>query len=262
MRPAAPSKLVRGLCLAAALLCAFCGKEKTLAGGYDDVENPALTVSLKDTLGNAYGSGEVRLYARYQNPGEDSIPLIVRDVSLGKALSIRDTSLIRAMTLSQARGTPWPGKDTLDFNLVASDFAMGAAPASGGEAFLGGFRLIKGADGVFRFRRLTGGSYAYPDAKGRFEASPVMAAPVLDLRGRIGARGMQLGLKSVFIAGSPYRAPVESDGSFNLARVAAGRFEMNAVSADAKVYTAADSLITGSAFEPSDWSEADLIWVE
>ena len=252
---------LRLLSALAALLCASCG-DNDLAGGFDDVENPALTVSLRDTLGNAYGTGEVRLFSRYQNPGEDSIPLAVRTVAGGTALSIRDTALTRAMALSHARGTPWPNKDTIDFNLVASNHAIASAPAQAGESFLGGFRLIKGADGVFRFRRLAGGYYTYPDAKGRLEALPVMAAPIPNLRGRIGPRGMQLGLKSVFIAGSPYQAQVEGDGSFTLARIASGRFEVNAESADGKVYTAADSLITGAAFEPSDWSEADLIWIE
>ena len=248
-----PRGVPRVLGALSAFLCAFCAQDK-LAGGYDDVENPALTVSLRDTLGKPYGSAEVRLYARYQNPGEDSVPLEIRNVPAGASIKIRDTSLIRAMELSKARGTPWPDKDTIEFNLVAS--------ASGGEAFVGGFRLIKGSDTTFRFQRGLGGTFTYPDTNGGLEAFPIMAGPVLDFHGRIGTRGMDLGLKSVFIAGSPYGAKVESDGSFTLARLAAGRYDVKAVSADAKVYTAADSLITGSAYAPSDWSEADLIWVE
>lgn len=243
----------RLLTAAAAMLLSCCAHEK-VAGGFDDVENPALTVGLNDSLGAPYGWGEIRIYARFQNPFEDSLILASTTVPAGATVSIRDTALLAAMGRAKLRGTPWPSKDTVEFNLMA------LAPA--GEALLGGFALVKTAAGPFRFQRKAGGSITYPDAKGILAASPTLASPVLGQRGSVGPRGAQLGLKSVFIPGSPYNASVGADGSFVLARMAAGRFEVKAVSADAKIYSAADSLVTGRNFVPSDWSEADIIWVE
>jgi hypothetical protein len=247
-------QFLRTICLLAALPCAFCGKPEKVAGGYDDVENPALTVSLRDTLGHPYAAAEIRLYARYQNPGKDSVPMFVRSAPAAKTVAIRDSLLLTAMAASKLRGTPWPAQDTVEFNLVASDAA--------GETFLGDFRLLKGANGTFRFQRRLPGSVVYPDSKGTLAVTPAMAAPVLNQRGRIGARGMELKLKSVFIAGSPYRSLIGSDGSFTFARLAPGRYDVKAVAEDSKVYTAADSLVTGTEYAPADWSEADLIWVE
>jgi hypothetical protein len=241
------------LCGLAALLCLFCADDK-LAGGFDDVENPALTVSLRDTLGHAYGAGEISLYARYQNPGKDSVPLIARAVPAGASVTLTDSVVLQAMAEAKLRGTPWPDHDIVGFNLVAK--------AAGGEAFLDRFILIKRLDGRFAFRRLLQDGTQEPDPKGILRVSPAMAAPATGFRGQVGARGLQLGLKAVFIGGSPYRAGIESDGSFALARLASGRYEVLAESGDGKVYAATDSLDTGAAYAPTDWSEAELIWVE
>jgi hypothetical protein len=244
----------RAICLLAALTFAFCGKPEKVVGGYDDVENPALAVSLHDALGSPYAAAEIHLYARYQNPGKDSVPMYVRSAPAAKTVKIRDSLILEAMAASKLRGTPWPSQDTVEFNLVASDAA--------GETFLGDFQLLKGANGAFRFQRRLPGSVVYPNDKGTLAVAPTMAGPVLNQRGRIGARGMELKLKSVFIAGSPYRSAIGSDGSFAFTRMAPGRYDVKAVSEDAKVYTAADSLVTGIEYLPADWAEADLIWVE
>ncbi|MEO6095259.1 MAG: hypothetical protein ABIW76_06175 [Fibrobacteria bacterium] len=249
-----PGLFSRPICLLTALLCAFCGKPETVAGGYDDVENPALTVSLRDTLGRPYAAAEIHLYARYQNPGKDSVPMYVRNAPAAKTIAIRDSLILAAMAGSKLLGTPWPSQDTVEFNLVASD------PA--GETFLGDFQLLKGSNGAFRFQRRLPGSVVYPNSMGTLAVTPTMAGPVLNQRGRIGVRGLELKLKNVFIAGSPYRASIGGDGSFAFARLAPGRYDVKAVSEDAKIYTAADSLITGIEYLPADWSEADLIWVE
>ena len=71
-----------------------------------------------------------------------------------------------------------------------------------------------------------------------------------------------VGLKRVFIPGSPYRAEIAGDGSFSLARLAAGRYEVKAVAADDKIYSALDSLSAGTEYPGSDWTEAEIIWVE
>lgn len=244
---------LRGLCAAAALLCLFCAKDKTVAGGYDDVENPALQVSLLDEAGKPT-VGQVRVYARYQNPIEDEAAVLSRNLSVQTRAGIRDTALLAAMAKANLRGTPWPNRDTVEFNLIAVD--------AGRESYQGGFLLVKGADGTFGFRRRLSDGIAYPDGKGSLKAAPVMAAPVLNLRGRIGAKGLGLGLKSIFIPGSPYRAAVETDGSFIMPRLASGRYEMKAASQNGKIWSAADTLDTRAEYTASDWSEADLIWIE
>jgi hypothetical protein len=239
--------------IASALLCLSCAKDKTVAGGYDDVENPALKVTLLDAAGKP-AAGEIRIYARYQNPMEDSVATLTREPTAQSQVSIRDTALLAAMESAKSRGTPWPNRDSVEFNLVAID--------TGRETYLGGFLLVKSPNGSYGFRRRLGDGIAYPDAKGSLKTAPVMAVPVIALRGRIGAKGMGLGLKSVFIPGSPYRAQVEADGSFLLQRLAAGRYDVKAVSQDDKIWSAADSLVTGTEYTVSEWNEAELIWIE
>ena len=235
----------------AAAFLAACGKDQ-VAGGYDDVENPAIQVSLVDDSGTPFGAADIRIYARYQNPFKDSVPVLASPFT-GAAVKLADTTVAAAMELAKARGTPGPGKDTLEFNLMAT--------ASGGEAFLGGYSLIKGGSG-WHFQRRAGGSTTYQGANGLLPAAPVMSAPILAQHGRIGARGLELGLKRVFIPGSPYRAEIAGDGSFTLARLAAGRYEVKAVAADDKIYSALDSLSAGTEYPGSDWTEAEIIWVE
>jgi hypothetical protein len=236
----------------AALL--WCCADDKVAGGFDDVENPAIRVSLLDTLGNTYGAGTLRLYARYQNPESDSIPVIERSVLAGTAETIRDTALASAMARAHSRGTPWPNADTVEFNLSV------ASPSD--EAFVGGFFMIRNPDGAYRFLRRTGNAWVNAGRNGILDALPILSSPVPGQRGNVGAGGRQLGLRSVFIPGSAYWSKVDTDGSFMIPRMAKGRFEMKALSADNKVYSAADTLSAGTYFIPSDWTEADLIWVE
>jgi hypothetical protein len=250
----------------AALLCVQCADKDRIAGGYDDVENPALQVALVDTLGHPYpvgGAAELRVYARYQNPAKDSLPLLKQTIAADTFDLIRDSVLLAAMADAAGRGTPWPSRDTVEFNVNVR--ATGAGMPAGGaerEAFVGDFLLVKGKDGVFRFRRRSGGGWQYPDAKGVLAARPIMAPPVLGQHGAIGDRGRQLSLQSVFIPGSPYAARIAEDGTFSFTSLARGKYDVKAVSSDAKIYTAADSLATGMEYIPSDWSEADILWIE
>jgi hypothetical protein len=245
---------LRLLLVLAALLCAFCSKKGDLAGGFDDVENPAIAVSLLDSLQKPFGAGEIRIYARFQNPWKDSLPLIDQTVAAGTALKVRDTALVSAMDRAVARGTPWPSRDTLEFNLVAA--------GAQAEAFLGDFRMIKTGEGGYRFSRRTGGTTILAGRNGVLETGPVLAAPVFHQRGNIGARGLELGLRSLFVPGSPYRAAIAADGSFEVPRMARGLYDVKSESGEPKIYTAADSLEAGAEYLPSNWSEADLIWVE
>lgn len=244
------ARLYRAMASGLGILACACGFG-CMAGGTDDVENPSLQVSATDAAGKPYGSAVLNAYARYQNPFTDSLP-ILSVAADGKPAPIPDTAVISAFARAHERGTPTPAADTLEFNLVA------AAP--GGEAFLGGFALIKRPTG-WGFVRKTGGIIAYPDGRGVLPAEARLTAPIAGQHGNVGAKGMELGLKRVFVPGSPYAAQLASDGSFALAHIAAGRYELKAVSADDKIYTAADSLTAGSDFSASDWAEADVIWV-
>jgi hypothetical protein len=245
---------MRRLLLSAFAALLWCCADDKVAGGFDDVENPAIRVSLLDTAGKAYGAGTLRLYARFQNPGSDSIPVIESPATAGNAVIIRDTALVSAMSKAHSRGTPWPNADTVEFNLSA------ASPTD--ESFESGFFLIRNAEGKYRFLRRTGNAMVNADRNGVLETQPILSAPVLTQRGNVGDGGRQLGLKSVFVPGSPYWSKVEADGAFMFPRMAKGRYEMKAVSSDNKVYSAADTLSAGTYFIPSDWAEADLIWVE
>jgi hypothetical protein len=236
--------------LACALFLWACGEGRHV-GGSDDVQNPAVAVALKDGEGNPAG-GTLSLYARYQNPFKDSVPLLAIAAVSGGTATVRDTAVTAAFARAQARGTPTLSADTLEFNLVA------AAPE--GEAFLGGYALIRRPAG-WDFIRRSNGDVEYPDAQRTLRSEARMPAPVLGQRGRIGARGLELGLRRVFVPGSPYAAALAADGSFTLARIAAGRYELKAISADEKIYTAADSLEAGAGYDASDWSEAEVIWV-
>jgi hypothetical protein len=245
------TRIPAALAAAAALLLA-CGKGKRVAGGYDDVENPAIRVSLTDAGGRPVGTAYLGVYARYQNPVRDSLAL-VDFIASGSPLTLTDSAVRAAFDTAKARGRNYPGRDTLEFNLYAT--------APGGEGFLEGFALIKRAAG-WGFIRRTGGSIAYPDGDGLLASEPRLAAPVLGRKGNVGPRGLELGLKRVFIPGSPYAAALASDGAFAFAHLAPGRYELKAVSADDKVYTASDSLSTDADFTAADWSEAEVIWVQ
>src|SRR5690606_4619337 len=199
------------------------------------------------------------VYARQQIPLRDPAPLLALTVPFGGAVSISDSSLLQAMAAAEARGVHWSNRDSVEFNLVASDIP-GESPS--GEAYEGGFLLVRVGGAGYQFSRKVGGQIRYPDAKGVLASAPALAAPVMEMRGQVGAGGRELGLKSVFVPGSPYRAEIAGDGTFTLARMASGRYELNALSADEKIYTAADSLVTGSEYSASDWSEAELIWIE
>jgi hypothetical protein len=241
----------RAMLALAVFLCADCG-DGPVAGGHDSVENPSVSVSLLDSAGKPYGAASVSVYARYQNPFKDSLPLLSIAGSGDSAVKVTDTALQSAFTRAKTRGTPSPSADTLEFNLLAS--------APGGEAFSGGYALIHTLTG-WTFIRRTGSDIAYGNAKGILAGSARMQAPILGQRGQIGSKGLELGLKRVFVPGSPYAALLSADGSFTLDRIAVGRYELKAVAADDKVYTAADSLTAGSDYSASDWAEAEVIWV-
>jgi hypothetical protein len=242
------------------ILIVACSDNGKLAGGYDDVENPALTLSLKDPQGKPYGAGgsEVKVYARFQNPVLDTVPVLTLAPSGAGTVRLDDTVLVAAMRLARARGIPWPTTDTVEFNIV------GSAPTA--EAYSGNFVLSKSAGTVYGFRqRVDAATVLQADRKGTLSVTLSMGAPILGFHGSIGTRGMDLGLKSLFIPGSPYFAQIASDGSFTLARLGSGKYEVKAMSDDGKVYSAADTLNTDridSGYTASEWSEADIIWVK
>lgn len=235
--------------LFAALLLGACLDEK-VAGGTDEVENPALTAVLADGQGMA-ASGSVQVYARYQNPLKDAAPILSLAAD-GKA-KITDSMLLLAMNAAKTRGIPWKNPDTVAFSLVGTNTTL--------EGFRGSYLLARPAGGAYRFRRVQPGEEAYPDGKGSLSTAITMLPPALDYKGKVGPRGLELGLKSVFVPGSPYAAQVEADGSFAFARLAQGHYEVKAMDKDAKVYSSFDTLNTAAEFAPSDWTEADIIWL-
>lgn len=249
-----PSRLHLHATLAAAAFAAFlaaCGTK--LAGGYDDVENPAIQATLVDNSGNPYGAATLRVFARYHNPWKDSLPLLSVAIPAAATAELHDTVFLNAFAAAKARGNTFPGKDTLEFNLTAS--------APEGEAFMGGYQLINRPAG-WQFLRRTARGFDYPDSKGKLAARPVLAKPLSLPKGNVGGRGMELGLKRVFIPGSAWKSPVTSDGSFSLDRLAEGKYGLKGVGLDDRIWSAGDSLTAGSDYPGSDWSEADLIWVD
>lgn len=219
-----------------------------LEGGTDEVENPALTIRLQDGSGQAL-SGMVRFYARFQNPSRDSIPVLAvgADAKAGTEVHVKDLEM--GMEAAAARGVPWTNRDSIAYNLVGSTDDQ--------EAFAGDYLLSKDGDGKWAFRRTSP-----PEGTGSALSTRLgLAAAVIGYKGTVGDRGLALGLKTLFIPGSPYHAAIGSDGAFTLPRMAAGRYDVKALDVDGKAYEALDSLDTDTAFAPVDWSEADIIWV-
>jgi hypothetical protein len=214
------------------------------------VDNPALTATLR-TAGGQAQAGSVRVFARYQNPTRDSQPVLSLPAGEGGAV-IPAKTLFEAMEAASAAGVPWKDRDSVAFNLVGS--------AGADEAFRAEYLLLRGPGGRYAYERILppeGGPY--PD--GSLATSLPMAPAVQAYRGSVGADGRSLGLRVIFVPGSPYHAEVSADGSFTIARIAAGRYAVRALDGDGKVYQPADSLATDSAFAPEEWSEADIIWI-
>lgn len=240
--------LLGAACLA--LLHAGCFEDKS-SGGTDEVENPALTATLR-TAGGQAKAGAVRVFARYQNPAKDSLPVL--DLAAGeKGAVIRADSLLAAMEAASLTGVPWKDRDSVVFNLV------GASGAE--ETFRADYLLLRGADGKLGYRRIHPPEGGGPYSNGSLSASLPLAPAVAAYRGSVGADGISLGLSVIFVPGSPYKASVAADGSFTFARIAAGRYDVRALDRDGKVYQPPDSLATDTTFAPADWSEADIIWI-
>jgi hypothetical protein len=240
-------RLAKGLgasCLA--FLIAACAD-----GGTDEVDNPALNVTLR-TAGGQGLTGTVSVFARYQNPTRDSLPVLTLPAGEKGGTVIPAGTLLAAMETASQAGLPWKDRDSVVFNLVGSAGAQ--------EAFRAEYLLLRGAGGSLAFERILppeGG----PFPGGSLSTSLPMAPAVQAYRGTVGADGVALGLDVLFVPGSPYKADVAADGSFSFSRIAAGRYDVRALDGDGKVYGPADSLATDSAFAPADWSEADIIWI-
>jgi hypothetical protein len=243
--------------LTAVFFAMGCGGEATkpdFTGGSDDVENPAITVALRDPQGNAFGSGEVKIYARFQNPTLDTTPLLTQSVAAGTKFTLTDSMVLKAMQVAALKGVSWPSLDTVEFNI------LGRSPVA--EAFIGNFFLArKGATKYHFHQRMQADTVRNAFSDGTLPVTLAMKSPVVGLQGKLGVNAFGLGLKSVFVAGSPYWAAV-TDSTFTLARIAVGRYPLKAMSLDGKVYEAANPLNTDSAYTAENWAEGDLIWIE
>ncbi len=239
--------------LAMAVLGCF---EDRVAGGTDEVENPALTATLRDAQGNAV-AGSVQLYARYQNPTRNAAPVMTAPAAgkNGQAAVITAKALLAAMDSAQKLGVSWKNRDTVAFNLLGAN--------ASDEAFSTDYMLIKLSNGAYRFQKASvpQGLYANGSLSGSLAAALPMRPAVTGYKGQVGAKGVELGLKSLFVPGSPYKTEVAPDGTFQIVRIAPGRYDVKALDKDGKVYSSLDSLGTDKPFSPADWSEADIIWV-
>jgi hypothetical protein len=243
------------LALIVALACLLSCTQERVAGGYDDVENPALTLSFKDPQGNALGISEVKVYARFQNPALDTIPLVAKTTLVNGTLTLSDTTLVTAMANARDRGVPWPTADSIEFNIVSSTTTA--------ESFTENFILARTLGPTYRFRqRINATTVIYPNAKGTLTSASVMKPPVLGLKGNVGPIGLEVNLVTLIIPGSPYQAKIADDGSFTIARIASGMYAVKGMSSDGKVYGAENLLNTDSSYSAANWSEVDLIWIE
>lgn len=239
----------------AAALAAWLAGALGGCGGTDEVENPAVT-SLTATLQDAQGrpaAGRVALYARFQNPLTDSVALLAGPAG-EQGAEFRAEDLLKAMDSASRAGLPWTNRDSVAFNLVG---VRGTE-----EVFGGGYLLVKGASGAYAFRRPQPSEEGWDAVDGSLSTRLPLAPAVTGFAGNVGTRGLELGLTALFIPGSPYKARIRPDGSFELPRLAPGRYDVKAADADGKVYSPPDSLATDAAFAPADWSEADIIWVD
>jgi hypothetical protein len=224
-----------------------------VAGGYDDVENPALSVAVLGPQGQPALSARVELFAQWQNPLQDSQPLLQVDAVQGKAI-VRDSQLVVAMRSLHQRGTPWPSADTLAFQLVAR--------LDNQESFESGYLLLRNAQGAYQFYRQQPGGLLSGE-KNVLATTSTLSSAIIPFEGTVGEVGQSLGLKSVFVAGSPYRAQVDAQGRFQFARIAGGRFDLKAQASDGKVYGAPNAMQTDAAipYQAQDWVESDVIWI-
>ncbi len=233
-----------------------------VAGGFDDVQNPALTLALQKTDGTASSDAELRVFARFQNPTIDTIPLLERMVQSGHTAVLTDSDLVQSMRAAVARGLVWPNGDTVEFNVQARNLASSDS-ALRGEAFVADFRLARSVGTVYQFSR-SAGDLGTPSNLhlGNLAFTMTTKIPVPNFRGSVGTRGKELSLTSVFIPGSPYWCSVDTAGNFVFPRLAQGRFAVKSMSRDGKAYGAADSLNTSAAYTATDWSEANILWIK
>ena len=237
-------RLLRRLLPMLAVLLGFCGRDR-MAGGTDEVQNPALQMGLVDAAGHLHRQGKLRIYSRLQNPLHDSLPILTQTVDSIRPTRIEAARLYAAMDSAQKRGLPWDNRDTLEFNIVA------ASP--GAEALGQGFLLVRQAGGALGFRRLWPWGIQNPDSLGVLAETLQVAPPVLAFQGQVGPQGSALAIQGVFIPGTPYQAGVGLDGAFTLTRLARGRFELHAMTPDLRTYRSQDTLNTDSAFTARNW---------
>lgn len=237
--------------------------DNRVAGGYDDVENPALSLAFQNESGKTFNQGTVKVYARYQNPALNDKPIFASIINATGITKLHDSDLVKAMTSAATQGITWPNKDTIGFNILFQSVELSSTTAY--ETYEPDFIAIRNpSTNLYQFQQIKPNSKVlYPNLKGQLEINLPATSPALNLKGSVGTNGLDLNLKTVFISGSPYWATINADGSFSLNQLAKGKYNVKALSTDNKVYTASDSMDTQSStpFNPSNWSEADIIWI-
>ncbi|MEO6097072.1 MAG: hypothetical protein ABIW76_15895 [Fibrobacteria bacterium] len=228
--------LFKGLASAgfALTLCMSC------LGGSDGVENPKLELRFEPGGGQAATAGRVSLYAVDRDPALDSLPLLAKAFTGRDAVTFTpeelDSAIARGLRL---RGrSPDSASDTLlEFNVVA---------VSGGlEAWVPGFRYQR-LGRRSGFARAEPGNPADLGPFGKLSETHALPPAILDVRGRIGLTGKELGIDYVFIPGSPYVSRVDSGQGLAFPRLPSGVYGLVGADRDSSLYFgAADSLDTG-----------------
>lgn len=214
-------------------------------GGSDGIENPKVELEFRGPDGTSQGSGEVRIYARYLNPVEDSVPLLTRSFSGRAAITILPED-IDAVLRAKIGGTGALPDTLLYFNVVA---------VSGDrEAFLAGFRYRRtSARSGFALAPWTDTAKARD--YGEVKRSVNLQAAVLGFKGAIGLAGHSFGIDYVYIPGSPYHASIGSERDFRIARMSSGSYELFGADKDsATFYKSSDTLnTTDTAYTAKTW---------
>jgi len=218
-------------------------------GGSDGVENPKFEVEMRSQDGAAPLAGRIAVYVKDQNPMRDSVPLLEMTVPAnGKAAFTPqqvDAAIAAKLKALCLCASPAIGPDTLlEFNLVA---VSGSREALAGKY---GYRRAANRAGFADLSAVEADKAGF----GSITQSLRLGNAVTDYPGKVGGRGLTLGIDYLFVRGSPYKTEITGN-AFAFPRLSTGIFEVVGVDRDSSAYfRSLDSLDTGAPeFSARDW---------